>query len=139
MSLPIVQIGNPVLRKKSHKIPRVTAETRRLTDEMLETMRETHGVGLAAPQVGELVQHHGVGTVRHDGFQRPHRSPFLPAANTAGDPVNRRYQRAYVEITNVCNLRCGFCAPPVRPAAFVLRSEERRVGKECRSRWSPYH
>ena len=23
--------------------------------------------------------------------------------------------------------------------AIVLRSEERRVGKECRSRWSPYH
>ena len=23
--------------------------------------------------------------------------------------------------------------------AFMLRSEERRVGKECRSRWSPYH
>ena len=22
---------------------------------------------------------------------------------------------------------------------FVVRSEERRVGKECRSRWSPYH
>ena len=22
---------------------------------------------------------------------------------------------------------------------YVLRSEERRVGKECRSRWSPYH
>ena len=25
------------------------------------------------------------------------------------------------------------------PAAFSVRSEERRVGKECRSRWSPYH
>ena len=24
-------------------------------------------------------------------------------------------------------------------AAITLRSEERRVGKECRSRWSPYH
>ena len=24
-------------------------------------------------------------------------------------------------------------------AVSVLRSEERRVGKECRSRWSPYH
>ena len=23
--------------------------------------------------------------------------------------------------------------------AAVVRSEERRVGKECRSRWSPYH
>ena len=25
------------------------------------------------------------------------------------------------------------------PAVVVIRSEERRVGKECRSRWSPYH
>src|SRR2546430_1405738 len=25
------------------------------------------------------------------------------------------------------------------PASAVTRSEERRVGKECRSRWSPYH
>ena len=24
-------------------------------------------------------------------------------------------------------------------SCFILRSEERRVGKECRSRWSPYH
>src|SRR3712207_7078530 len=28
--------------------------------------------------------------------------------------------------------------PPARPTA-PTRSEERRVGKECRSRWSPYH
>ena len=27
----------------------------------------------------------------------------------------------------------------VRIAKYHLRSEERRVGKECRSRWSPYH
>ena len=26
-----------------------------------------------------------------------------------------------------------------RELEIVLRSEERRVGKECRSRWSPYH
>src|SRR5258708_2504729 len=25
------------------------------------------------------------------------------------------------------------------PLSWILRSEERRVGKECRSRWSPYH
>ena len=34
--------------------------------------------------------------------------------------------------------------PDLRPDAVVVtgdlsRSEERRVGKECRSRWSPYH
>ena len=34
---------------------------------------------------------------------------------------------------------------PLRPTEYLwskiitLRSEERRVGKECRSRWSPYH
>ena len=28
---------------------------------------------------------------------------------------------------------------PATAAIAVLRSEERRVGKECRSRWSPYH
>ena len=27
----------------------------------------------------------------------------------------------------------------LRPPTRVRRSEERRVGKECRSRWSPYH
>src|ERR1051325_8699809 len=25
------------------------------------------------------------------------------------------------------------------PTTLIARSEERRVGKECRSRWSPYH
>ena len=30
-------------------------------------------------------------------------------------------------------------ATQVAPAERLTRSEERRVGKECRSRWSPYH
>ena len=30
-------------------------------------------------------------------------------------------------------------AQEICPDAWILRSEERRVGKECRSRWSPYH
>src|SRR5437763_13978291 len=29
--------------------------------------------------------------------------------------------------------------PSKSPSATTQRSEERRVGKECRSRWSPYH
>ena len=29
---------------------------------------------------------------------------------------------------------------PLKPnCRVIIRSEERRVGKECRSRWSPYH
>src|SRR3989454_10788025 len=34
---------------------------------------------------------------------------------------------------------CGLGVRVVRNEAELLRSEERRVGKECRSRWSPYH
>ena len=30
-------------------------------------------------------------------------------------------------------------SPPEADSSLVIRSEERRVGKECRSRWSPYH
>ena len=29
--------------------------------------------------------------------------------------------------------------PRYVPTESIVRSEERRVGKECRSRWSPYH
>ena len=34
---------------------------------------------------------------------------------------------------------CGNPNPPDREICECGRSEERRVGKECRSRWSPYH
>ena len=34
-------------------------------------------------------------------------------------------------------MKTGLAA--LRPAFPVPRSEERRVGKECRSQWSPYH
>src|SRR5258706_1059205 len=42
----------------------------------------------------------------------------------------------FMILGNICTRSCGFCSVATgRP----LRSEERRVGKECRSRWSPYH
>ena len=46
-------------------------------------------------------------------------------------------------VANSCPTLCDpmDCSPPgslVR-GIFQARSEERRVGKECRSRWSPYH
>ena len=36
-------------------------------------------------------------------------------------------------------LRRGAVYGDATSRVFRLRSEERRVGKECRSRWSPYH
>lgn len=55
----IVRLGHPILRAPAQPIPPgqiETAELQTLIDDMIATMREAHGVGLAAPQVGEGVQ-----------------------------------------------------------------------------------
>ena len=41
-----------VLRQKAKRVPTVDGSIQRLIDDMIETMRQTNGVGLAAPQVG---------------------------------------------------------------------------------------
>lgn len=48
----IVTPPDPVLRAKARKIRAFTSEVQTLIDDMIETMREAPGVGLAAPQVG---------------------------------------------------------------------------------------
>lgn len=47
-----VESGNPVLREKARKIQKIDAALQTLIDDMIETMRQAPGVGLAAPQVG---------------------------------------------------------------------------------------
>ena len=45
-----------VLSAKAKTVKRIDKELLRLVDEMFETMYEEHGVGLAAPQIGESVR-----------------------------------------------------------------------------------
>ena len=52
----IVIYGDPVLRKKGKQINKITEDIRTLAQDMIETMQEAHGVGLAAQQVGEAIQ-----------------------------------------------------------------------------------
>lgn len=52
MLLPIHYYGNPVLRKHCAPIEEITDEIRKLAKDMIETMDKSHGIGLAAPQVG---------------------------------------------------------------------------------------
>ena len=55
MALRTIRIqGDPVLTKVCRPIPEVTDRIRTLAEDMLETMYEANGVGLAAPQVGIL-------------------------------------------------------------------------------------
>ena len=55
MALRKVRIqGDPVLEKKCKEVKEITPRIQELIDDMLETMYEENGVGLAAPQVGVL-------------------------------------------------------------------------------------
>ena len=49
---PIVTLPDPVLRRKARPVTRFDAELQTLVNDMIDTMREAPGVGLAAPQVG---------------------------------------------------------------------------------------
>jgi peptide deformylase len=57
--LAIREIGDPVLRERSREVSAeelATPEIQRLIDDMIETMREAGGAGVAANQVGEVVR-----------------------------------------------------------------------------------
>src|ERR1022692_2171244 len=65
------------------------------------------------------------------GCQPARRIPSCPTKAAGCDCIPR---------ASLSNETFGF-SPRLRVSAVILltRSEERRVGKECRSRWSPYH
>ncbi len=69
MALRTIRIlGDELLYKKSRKISQVTPRIRTLIADMLETMYDAQGVGLAAPQVGVL-KRVAVIDVSEDGTQ----------------------------------------------------------------------
>lgn len=54
--LPILTYPDPRLREISKPVEKVSKEVRKLVDDMLETMYQASGIGLAAPQVGQLLR-----------------------------------------------------------------------------------
>ena len=52
--LNIVKIGDDTLRRVCRPVEKITPRTVTLLDDMIQTMREADGCGLAAPQVGIL-------------------------------------------------------------------------------------
>ncbi|MDB6081137.1 MAG: def [Chlamydiia bacterium] len=53
MKLPLTYYGNPILRAKAKQVTAITDEIRAFVNDMLDTMRESSGLGIAAPQVGK--------------------------------------------------------------------------------------
>ena len=57
--LKVARMGHPVLRTRAHELDRAELKhvsVQKLIDDMIDTMHEYHGVGLAAPQIHEGVR-----------------------------------------------------------------------------------
>src|SRR5205085_12393064 len=76
--LKVARLGHPVLRKTAASVPVAeisSPETQRLIDDMVETMREYNGAGLAAPQVHTLEQ---ICVIEVAGNPRYPEAPSIP-------------------------------------------------------------
>jgi peptide deformylase len=56
MRLSILQYADPILRAKGKRVEKIDLRIRELAQNMIETMHDANGVGLAAPQIGESLQ-----------------------------------------------------------------------------------
>ena len=89
---PIVIHPDPVLHKPSAPVSKVTDETRALLDDMIETMYDAQGRGLAAVQIGVLQRLVVVDTDWKEGAKNP--LLFVnPAIVWSSDTVASREER----------------------------------------------
>lgn len=109
--LPILQLGDPILRQPAVEVRRFDRTLRRLFDDMTETMHDAPGVGLAANQVG-----------------RPERVCVIEIEGRHLELVNPVLVRTDGTQTDLegCLSVVGFYAPTTRADRAVVTAQDRR-------------
>lgn len=113
--MPMLQIlfyPDPLLRKKSAVIQKITPEIRDLAKDMAETMYHAEGIGLAAPQVGRLIR---LITIDISGPEK--RDSLLTVVNPVLEPIP---SEGYVEGEEGCLSVEDYRAKVKRYAKVVL-------------------
>ena len=83
--------GDPILRKTSKEVKEITPKIVELVDDMLETMYEANGVGLAAPQVTYMMHQ-----LRKNGFDvTPDAITIEEAQEEVLKALEKRHQNAW--------------------------------------------
>jgi peptide deformylase len=112
--LKVSRMGHPVLRKKVKPVPVADITTpviQRLIDDMMQTMVEYHGVGLAAPQVHEelrlfvaqVVTDHDDEAETEDGEARPPK--LMAVVNPEITPIGRTVEEDWEGCLSIPDLR----------------------------------
>ncbi len=121
--LKVARMGHPVLRKVARKVEPAeikTAEFQKLVDDMIETMREYDGIGLAAPQVHESVRLALIGIEEGTGEDRAVR--VFPVINPEVTPTTKETGEDWEGCLSVPRLRGRVS----RPNGVTVRALDRR-------------
>ena len=117
-TLPICHFPeDSVLRLKAKKVSSIDKSIQRLIDDMIETMQQAHGVGLAAPQVGV--------SLRVIVLQMPEEEPI---AIINPEIVKRAGEQ---EVTEGCLSVPGYIGEIKRSASVTVKGQDRQ-GKAIR-------
>ncbi len=119
-NMPIILLPDPVLRQKSAMIERVDDETRKFADDMLATMYEAPGIGLAAIQVGTPRRMLVIDIAKEDEEKAPH--VFINPEIVASSDDRSVYEEGCLSIPD-------YYADVERPASVTVQYLDRE-GKQ---------
>ena len=117
---PLVLLPDPILRKVSEPIARVDDSVRKFADDMMETMYDAPGIGLAAIQVGEPIRLLVIDTAKDDQPNNP--LVFINPEIVANGDEMSVYEEGCLSIPD-------YHADVGRPATVTVRSLD-SSGKE---------
>jgi peptide deformylase len=121
----IYTVPDDVLRRKARKVTDFGPELQTLIDDMVETMRDAPGVGLAAPQVGASLRV----IVVEFGDEEDEEVP--PKLYTVVNPEIKRFSRETELGTEGCLSIPGFVGEVERQVGVVVQGQNRH-GKSMR-------
>jgi len=150
---PDLQADNKRLQEENQRLHRAVEELSVLNEIALAINSTMETDKINELIVGKCVKRVGVeqGTIHLFGSQEADLAKTLirvSEPSKAGLPMRMSWQLQGWMLKNKRPLLISDLATDARfsgadtqglPIKSLLRSEERRVGKECRSRWSPYH
>ena len=119
--LKVARMGHPVLRTAARALEPTEVRTppfQKLIDDMIETMQEYAGIGLAGPQVHEGVRLFIAGIEQKDGSLR-----ILPFVNPEITPVGTATDEDWEGCLSIPDIR----GKVVRPRSIVVRALDRRA------------
>ena len=105
---PILHVGHPLLRERSREVTReelASPAVQQLIDDLIDTMRDANGAGIAAPQVGELLRITTIEVNDNPRYPYKPRIPLTVVVNPVIEPLDDELVEVNEGCLSVPNLR----------------------------------